>query len=246
MANWKANQLNGEPPTQTVGSRNSTYWERVAETRWGRYVTGVETQALKVACLAAGKPGTALEVGCEGGRWSEQISDWGWTPICLDIDPQALAACQARVPQAQCFLTAPSAEQLPCDDASMRLILCIETFPVMQSDWFPAECRRVLEAGGVLMGIALNRSSLRSFLSRMAGRDKLSDPPYYTRSYSWARQSFRDQGFSFLWERGLCWAPFMRKSNSPLVPLCTTAERVFALQRLVRWSPWVAFVARRN
>ena len=76
-----------------VRSGQVTKWERVATTRWGAYVSDVEKRAILRGHHLAGTPRTALEIGCEGGRWSKMLNDLGWQMICADINSEALAVC---------------------------------------------------------------------------------------------------------------------------------------------------------
>ena len=69
----------------------STPWEVVATTRWGRYTTEVVESAVRAGAEIARTPGAALEVGCEGGRWSRLLSNMGWSLTCTDIDAEVLA-----------------------------------------------------------------------------------------------------------------------------------------------------------
>src|SRR4051812_31276704 len=85
-----------------------TFWEAVAESRWGKHLTEVERHAIIQAQSLAGKPARALEVGCEGGRWSKLLSDLGWEMTCIDVDPTRLAVCQERIPRARCLLAKSS------------------------------------------------------------------------------------------------------------------------------------------
>jgi hypothetical protein len=48
-----------------------TFTERIAlTTAWGRYLTEIEQQAMDAALVLFPRPSDALEVGCQGGRWS--------------------------------------------------------------------------------------------------------------------------------------------------------------------------------
>jgi hypothetical protein len=47
-----------------------TPWERENAMRWGRYLAAAEQRALELGAALVACPGAALEVGCEGGRWS--------------------------------------------------------------------------------------------------------------------------------------------------------------------------------
>ena len=55
----------------------------VRTTRWGSYSTEVEKQAIFKANDLAGKPTTALEIGCDGGRWSMLLAKLGWQIYAL-------------------------------------------------------------------------------------------------------------------------------------------------------------------
>src|SRR5579863_8577883 len=124
----------------------STYWETIADPRWGRYVSQLEKAAILRAHNLATAPTDALEIGCEGGRWSRMLSDLGWRLTCTDIDSQLLHICQKRLPDARCVLVDPDSVELPCEAASIGLLLCIEVEGVMHADWFREEAYRVLQA----------------------------------------------------------------------------------------------------
>src|SRR5262245_28141101 len=79
---------------RVVSGAEVTKWEQVATTKWGAYVSDVERRAILYGHQVAGEPRRAFEIGCEGGRWSKMLSDFGWQMICSDINSQALAICQ--------------------------------------------------------------------------------------------------------------------------------------------------------
>ncbi|MFQ5612555.1 MAG: class I SAM-dependent methyltransferase [Anaerolineae bacterium] len=222
-----------------------TYWEKVARSRWGRYITRVENRVLLKANNLAGRPSTVLDVGCEGGRWSKLLVDRGWQATCTDIDPQALVRCQERLPAARCILVDKQSTTLPCATASMGLILCIEVIPVLGSGWFINEARRVLKDGGLVVGVFENRLSLRGYFRHLvaATRGRFD---YYKTAYPAWRREFRRRSFNMIYEEGICWFPFTRASNSPLVPLCTRLERYLGLRRLPSLSPWIVFLAQKQ
>src|SRR5882762_389759 len=90
------------------------HYERIAATRWGRYLTGVERKAILKAHQLCATPTVALEIGASGGRWSRLLSERGWKMICTDINPSSLDRCRMRVPQATCILADPDDTTLPC------------------------------------------------------------------------------------------------------------------------------------
>jgi SAM-dependent methyltransferase len=231
-----------------LSSKPQTAWETVATTRWGQYTTGVVESAVVTGCDVAGAPASALEVGCEGGRWSQFLARRSWTLTCTDVDANVLAICRQRVPGATCVLVAPDRTTLPCPAASMRLLLCLEVFAVMDSEWFASEAHRVLEDGGVLVGVALNRTSIRAVFVRLKEylQRGTRGTSFYRHAYAKRRDALREAGFELVLERGYCWFPFSRASNSRLIPFFTRLERWLLLDRLALVSPWVVFVARKG
>lgn len=222
-----------------------TFWEKIATTKWGAYVSGVEKAAILRAQSLAGQNGQALEMGCEGGRWSKLLSDLGWQMTCVDIDRETLSVCQQKVPGAKCILTGAGDQTIPCGTSSMDLLLCIEVAPVIESEWFLAEAARVLRDGGILVGVVLNRTSVRARMHRWSNDIKSGGIEYYKTSYRAWRNRLCAAGFQVEQEEGFCWGPFGRTSDSSLVPLFAKLERLLGLHRLAAISPWVAVIARK-
>jgi SAM-dependent methyltransferase len=224
----------------------ATVWETVATTRWGRYTTEVVEEAINTGTEMAGRPGSALEVGCEGGRWSRLLASAGWAMTCTDIDPQVLSVCQRRVPMANCVLVSPDDTTLPCATGTMNLMLCLEVFPVMDSPWFAREASRVLADDGILVGVVLNRMSLRGMFVRAKQYVTGGSHEFYNVSYAEWRRRTQEAGFDISLERGYCWFPLTRESDSRLAPFFISLERWFGLSRLTALSPWIVFVARKR
>ena len=128
----------------------TTYWERVSESRWGAYITERERIALTYA-LDRLPLGTALEVGCEGGRWSTVVRDHGWDVVCTDVDAKSLARCAERIPSARCVQVSSTDETLPVATGEVALLLVYEVNEVVESSWFPREAARALRPGGMLV-----------------------------------------------------------------------------------------------
>jgi SAM-dependent methyltransferase len=219
-------------------ARVPTEWEAIATTRWGSYITEIELRAIRLAHSLVGTPSRALEVGCDGGRWSKAVADLGWANTCIDISKEALLACQTALPNALCILARPEDRTLPCENSSYPLVLCVEVPWVIHSGWFAGEANRVLSTDGVLVGVAFNKRSLRALIS---GR-----PEYYTQTYDQWRAQIRENGFTLLMEEGCCWFPFSRGSNSRLVRFCTWLEEVTGLRKVLGLSGWIVFAARKT
>jgi SAM-dependent methyltransferase len=234
-----------------VTAAEATFWERAAETRWGRYLSGEELAMLEQGARAAGKPGRALEVGAEGGRWSSWLIQRGWDVTCTDVDAATLATCARRLPEAECILVDASAESLPCESGSIALLLVYEVASVTQSDWFPFEAARVLQPDGVLVCSHHNSRSARAFGGRLldllsSRRRQHSDHAYRGGTYARFRDRLRDRGIVPEHAIGLGWSPFTRQSNSPLIPVATSLEALLGLRRLPSLSPFVLVRARRS
>jgi len=224
----------------------ATAWETVATTRWGQYTTEVVEEAIRRGADMAAPARSAIEIGCEGGRWSRLLASLGWTMTCTDVDPTVLSVCQQRVPAAKCILVSPNDPTLPCASHTMNLMLCLEVFPVMDSTWFLPEASRVLTDDGVLVGVMLNKRSLRGMFVRVKQSLAPSFEAFYQLSHSEWRRRMNAAGFEIAFERGYCWFPLSRESNSVLAPYFGQLERRLGLGRMTAFSPWVIFIARKR
>jgi hypothetical protein len=115
----------------------------------------------------------------------------------------------------------------------------------MDSSWFAPEAARALQEDGLLVGVTLNRTSLRGLFVRAKGF-LTGSSPFYNRSYSEWHRRMSAAGFDIQFERGYCWFPFSRASNSAFIPLFVKLEKWLRLHRVPSLSPWVAFVARKR
>ncbi|MEX2315983.1 MAG: class I SAM-dependent methyltransferase [Pirellulales bacterium] len=219
----------------------ATFWENVAETRWGQYVTEIERRAVLAAEAACGRPGVGLEIGCEGGRWCRLLCERGWTMIGTDTNADALRLCQQRNESVQCIHVAPQQETFPVESRSIDLLLCIEV-SVINRPWFLDEAQRALMPGGVFVGSFNNLFSWRGVASNAKSKFNGTDS-YYHASYSSFRRSLRGHGFTVVEEQGYCWPPFGRKSDSAWVPVGAKLERWTGVQRMPILSPWIIFTA---
>ena len=224
---------------------DKTYWEQIAETKWGAYISDLERSAILKANELARNPGTALEVGAEGGRWSKLLADQGWNMICTDVDSKSLRVCKSKVPSAHCILVSSNDKTLPCVTESVELLVCIEVAPVIQSNWFVDEASRVLKSGGLLVAVCWNFNSWRGLFSH-AKSVVMGTFSWYRCSYPiWRRRLLRSR-FSIVSEQGCCWFPFRRDSNSPVIPFCVSLEKMSGLRNLTQISPWIVLIAKKS
>jgi ubiquinone/menaquinone biosynthesis C-methylase UbiE len=224
-----------------------TYWEIVAKTKWGNYVCEIEKETVIKANALSKRRTNLLDMGSGGGRWAQLLLNMGWTDIiCIDVNPKDLNICSRRIPEALCVLADPEAHLIPAKKESIDLLLCIEVQPVVNSEWFIEEAFRVLRSGGILLTTLHNKFSYRSILHR-AGviRSHEKKNTYYKISYNALRRNLSQTGFNIIYEKGFCWPPFSRTSDSGLVPLFTKAEKRLGLMHVPKISPWVIFLAQK-
>jgi SAM-dependent methyltransferase len=223
-----------------------TRWEAVGSTTWGSYISAIERAAILEAQRLWGPPANALDIGCEGGRWTALLDELGWSVTCLDVDNAALESCQLRVPSARCVFASPDSTSLACESGSVQLLLCIEVQPVVQSRWFFGEAARVLVPGGLMVAVTWNSVSIRGAAAAALSRlRRQGSHPFYRQAYRPWRHALVRQGFDILTERGLCWFPFGRASDSRLVPIVVPVEQRLGLARLPALSPWIIVTAKR-
>lgn len=225
-----------------------THWEKVHQMRWGSYMAEIERGAILRAHSFFNEPTTALEIGCEGGRWVRLLAELGWNMICTEVNPNLLEICKKRIPSAKHILVGPKDTKIPCNTQSIKLLLCIEVFPVISSHWFLDEALRTLQHGGLIVGTKANSLSVRGVYYRMMCKiTPKKDYGYYssTQSYYKFRRKIIHMGFQLIFEEGLCWMPFSRKSDSILVPALTKLEKLLGLRRLTGLSPVIVFIARK-
>lgn len=217
-------------------------WERTVEqSRFMSYTSHLERELILCANELAGPPTTALDFGCEAGRYSQILSERGWLMICADTNAAALELCQQRIPGARCVPLTEANREIPCPDGNLGILLCIEC-PVMPAQWFAAEATRALRIGGALVGVFHNKLSWRGVVQHVhASLTGCHD--WYSNSYASWRRMMRLRGFEMVRELGWRWPPFALTSNSPLLSLALRAERAMGLQKLVAVSPMVGFVA---
>ncbi|MCK5615890.1 class I SAM-dependent methyltransferase, partial [Candidatus Pacearchaeota archaeon] len=215
-----------------------------AKTRWGAYTTDIEKQAILRANDLFTEPATALEIGCEGGRWSKLLADLGWNMICTDINEESLNICKKRIPAANCTLVNPNDDKISYPSESVNLLLCIEVAPVIQADWFINEAFRVLQKDGFIIAVFWNALSFRGFFTRI--KTFLNGNfDYYKIEYPFWKKKFLKRGFEMFYEEGYCWFPFSRASNSVFVPYFTRLEKRIGLRKLTAISPWIVFIAKK-
>jgi ubiquinone/menaquinone biosynthesis C-methylase UbiE len=94
--------------------------------------------------------GVALDVACGEGRFTRALSALGFEATGLDRSEKLIAAARAADPEGRYVVAEASA--LPVEDASARLILCVNALMhIVELDDTLREFARVLAPGGVLV-----------------------------------------------------------------------------------------------
>ena len=236
--------VNRKSSTGTEDKDEFLFWEPIAKSRWGRYISTVEESMIRYAIRQSPNPSMSLDIGAEGGRWSKLLCDAGWTTICTDIKQSALDVCQQRIPTAKCILVDKGSQTFPCEDDSIGILLAIEVHELLEQDWFVRESARVLKTDGLLVGVFQNACSWRAVVKNWFP-DRNESFKHYTASYRTWRRFAKQHKLEIVREKGICWMPFGRKSDSPLIPLAVRLERYLGLQTLTSVSPWIIFVAKK-
>ena len=214
-----------------------TFWERNTQNRWSQYLLGIEEDIVLRTLERFEQPGKAIEVGCDGGKWSTLLHSLGWDVTCVDIDPDALAICRQRLPDAKIVFADPEATTYEIDGDQFDFLFAIQV-PPSQEPWFAREAARLLKPGALAVFDVINAASYRAYLSllrSMVSRDEL----FYTCRFADVQKDYEAEGFEFLETIGYAWAPFSRDSNSLVIPFVTGLEKCFGLRGFSRYAPWV-------
>src|SRR5205823_10177061 len=140
-------------------------------------------------------------------------------------DQHSLDICKKRIPTATCVFVSPDDKRIPSDTENIALVLCIEVEQVIHAHWFIDEAFRVLQKGGVIVGVFWNRSSWRGLtyltIPSLRARVQANNNYWYgyPLSYPAWRKEFCERGFTMVHEEGYGWPPFRRNSDSPFVPV---------------------------
>src|SRR5215831_7798037 len=126
-------------------------------------------------------------MGCQNRRMLSNMT-------CTDINPNMLSICQKRIPMAKCILVDKEDTTLPCGSGKLKLLLCIEVIEVISSSWFIKESLRVLQDGGIIVGVFNNSLSLRGCFCHISSKIK-EEFDYYKISYPKWRTIFCMNGF---------------------------------------------------
>jgi SAM-dependent methyltransferase len=153
----------------------SEYWQadiyEGARDRFARAVARRKAYAFEMlARLPDLRRGRALDVGCGGGFYLEELARRGFAAEGLDSSPGMLGRCRARLARGglgrRVRLAHGDVEALPFEDGRFDLVLAMGLLGYLVRDEHAlAEMRRVLRPGGYVMINLTNQWSLAELLS---------------------------------------------------------------------------------
>ena len=207
-----------------------THWERAAKTRMGKYLTRMETDFI-LKSINPSQTYTIMDVGAEAGKFSLLSSNSEATVIGIDIESYGLKRLKRKAKDINVIQA--DARKIPLKEGVFDAIFMIEVLDYLtELDEALTESHRTLKSNASLFLSFGNKSSLKSKLRDLRGKS-------YKHSYGRVMQSLSKTGFVVVRRMGYNWLPFGRTSESRLIPFLAGLEKLFALRRIPRLSPWV-------
>ena len=225
------------------------YWDAVAKTAMGRYVTEIETAFIEQAIDQLDRPpAVAVDAGAGSGRLTRLLAARAGRVIATEAKQELIAPLSKIAPNVTPQLVSPGSVALPLQDESADIVIAIEAAALTHSPEFHRECTRVLRPGGVFVLTLQNRGSWKGLLARLRRRHYRAEhgATYYSWSFGDLKRSLSDADFRVTHATGFNWLPFVRESDSGLIDPLSAAERVLGLRKLASVSPWVLVAARRE
>lgn len=220
-----------------IGDSVETHWETATRTRMGVYLTRKETEFLLDA-IDFSKCSLVCDIGSGAGKFSLLAAQRNISVVSLDVDLHSIRRLKAK--DKRIAVIVADAKNLP-----LKSNIACAAFSFEVLDYIPelkmvfTECKRILKRNGSLVFSLGNRSSLKSKLRQVSGKR-------YTHSYDEAVSALKQTGLEIEKEKGYNWLLFSRTSENPFIPLLARIEKVFGLQKLPRWSPWVLVKATKT
>lgn len=206
-----------------------TFWEKAAKTEMGKYLTSIESKFLLKA-IDFSKCRLVIDLGAGAGKFSLLASQNNAEVVALDISLKGLKRIKSKNDLIDVILA--DARHLPIKENAFDAAFMMEVLDyIPESEAVFNDTSRILKNGGSLVFSFGNRSSFKSIIRRILGRE-------YIHSYHNVIKVLHRTGFKIVDKEGYNWLPFGRTSENPLVPLFAEIERILGLRKL-SCSPWI-------
>jgi len=208
-----------------------THWEYAAQTRMGKYLTDLETAFISKTIDLSRQNLNVMDVGAEAGRFSLFAANNKANVVSVDLDAYALR--RLKLKNREVNVIQADARYLPLKDEVFDVVFMVEVLDyIPELEQALSDCKRALKPNACCILSFGNKSSLKAKLKAMRGKS-------YRHSYGEVMGCLFKTGFNINNKLGYSWLPFGRTSQGSLVGFLAGIERVFALRRIVRYSPWV-------
>jgi ubiquinone/menaquinone biosynthesis C-methylase UbiE len=218
----------------------------------GQYLDHVERQFILSTLTRDPSVHKLVDLSGGSGRIAVPLAQLGYDVTVTDVSIIPLRRLRQKDHSIRAELVDATTPVLPLADGSVDAALCIQV-PFYVEDgrnWFFREVHRVVRPGGWLIVTSTNRLSYKGWLRRFLLVLGRMEPQ------SWHRFEYvstpvdmetrlNQAGFSVERHLGYNWAPTLRFSDTALLPVYTTIERLVGLDRIPALSPWVITSARR-
>lgn len=218
----------------------------------GQYLDNVERQFILSTLTRDPSIHKLVDLSGGSGRIAVPLAQHGYDVTVTDVSIIPLRRLRQKDHSIRAELVDATTPVLPLADASVDAALCIQV-PFYVEDgrnWFFREVHRIVRPGGWLIVTSTNRLSYKGWLRRFLLVLGRMEPQ------SWHRFEYvstpvdmetrlNKAGFTVERQIGYNWAPTLRFSDTALLPVYTTIERLVGLDRIPSLSPWVITSARR-
>jgi SAM-dependent methyltransferase len=225
--------------------RRAHFERREDATVMGRYIERIEKGFIDSSFEQSGIA-NCLDVACGRGRHSLLLSRKGIEVFSLDYDMPALVLLKERMDENakdRILIIRGDGIRLPFMEGSFDGILSNQFVGYVDIRIFLSECHRALKPDGYLLFNIANRHSYKNMIFRKLNPE--SEYRFYGHSFNEVVALLAE--FNFRVERtiGYNWIPFGRSSESRLIGVSATFERLLGLGKLPSMSPHVYYFARK-
>jgi len=217
----------------------------------GKYLTGVAKSFIEENLRADPKVRNVFDAGGGSGRFAIPLGQKGYKVTLSEVDIKPLRALKRKLPNVPAILVGKDIQSFPFKDRAFDCILCIQDpWYTERSNWFFAECNRLLKGNGILIFTIINKNSYKALfrwvvLKRYLLQGKWWAALEYRKSFTDIRKHIEVKGFRLLRAKGYSWIPYTYSSKGKFISLFVALEKLLRLDLLVSVSPRLIIKARK-